>query len=273
MKKTDSFPASAALAVTNHDELEQTLPHPVTAKARDYVGGATPMHQHPRAQLVYAGSGVMRVETAGGCWVVPPLRGVWIPANTDHRVVMLGQVAMRTLYIRPDAAPELPLHCCLVEVRPLLRELIYGLLEEPVDYDQNGRGGLLAALVFKELRFLHGAALHLPLPAEPRLQKLCRELLEQPDAPDTLERWADRGAISSRTLARLFQRETGMSFSHWRQQARLIEALGWLGKGEAVALVAERLGYRSPSAFTAMFKRTLGVEPRRYFASEAAPTE
>jgi AraC-like DNA-binding protein len=253
------------LNVTAHDDLQQTLPHPVTAKSRDYSGGATPTHRHPRAQLLYAGSGVMRVETAEGCWVVPPLRGVWIPAQTDHRVVMLGEVAMRTLYIRPDAAPDLPQSCCLLEVRPLLRELIFALLEEPVDYDLAGRGGLIAALVLKELRFLRLAAVHLPLPAEPRLYKLCRRLIEQTDATDTLETWAERSATSSRTLARLFRRETGMSFSHWRQQARLVEALGRLGKGEAVGAVAEHLGYRSPSAFTAMFKRALGCEPRRYF--------
>lgn len=273
MKQTNSADATSAIPVIDHDELQQTLPHPVTAKSRDYHGGATPMHQHPRAQLVYAGRGVMRVETAEGCWVVPPWRGVWIPANTGHRVVMLGQVAMRTLYIRPDAAPDLPTHCCLVEVRPLLRELIFALVEEPVDYDRSGRGGMLAALALQELRFLQGAALHLPMPAEARLQKLCRQLLEAPEDEATLDLWADRCAVSSRTLARLFQRQTGMSFSHWRQQARLIDALGRLGKGEAVGQVAARLGYRSPSAFAAMFKRSLGIEPRRYFASAAVADE
>jgi AraC-like DNA-binding protein len=256
--------------------LEQTLPHPVTAKARDYQGGMTPLHQHPRAQLIYAGTGVMRVETAAGSWVVPPLRGVWIPAHTDHQVVMLGMVQMRTVYIRSDAAPDLQQSCCLMEVRPLLRELILALLEEPVDYDREGRGGRIAELILGELRALPQAALHLPVPAEPRLRKLCRYLMEHPESQETLESWADRCAASSRTLARLFQRETGMSFGHWRQQARLMEALARLGEGEAVARVAGRLGYRSTSAFTAMFKRALGVEPSRYFARNAgdalAPT-
>lgn len=253
-----------------HTDLEQTLPHAVTAKARNYLGGATPTHHHPRAQLIYAGEGVMRVETAVGSWVVPPLRGVWIPAWTDHQVVMLGTVAMRTLYFRPEAAPDLPTTCCLVDVRPLLRELIYALLEEPVAYDESGRGGLIAALVLKELHFLREGALHLPVPTEPRLQKLCRALIEQPDSTETLETWADQCATSSRTLARLFHRETGMSFSHWRQQARLVEALGQLSKGEPIARVADRLGYRSPSAFTAMFKKAMGVEPSRYFERPSA---
>jgi AraC-like DNA-binding protein len=244
------------------------LPHPVTAKARDYVGGATPVHQHPRAQLIYAGTGVMRVETASGCWVVPPLRGVWIPAFTDHEVTMLGAVEMRTLYFRPEAVPDTPTVCCLMEVRPLLRELIYALLEEPVDYDQAGRGGLIAALIIGELRVLPLAALHLPIPKEARLHRLCRTLIDHPETQENLESLADQCAVSSRTLARLFQRETGMNFSHWRQQARLVEALGWLGKGESVAKVADRLGYRSASAFTAMFKRALGIEPSRYFDND-----
>ncbi|WP_201262311.1 helix-turn-helix domain-containing protein [Azospira sp. I13] len=258
-------PASPPPGVASHDDLHQTLPHPVTAKARDYQGGATPVHRHPRAQLIYAGRGVMRVETAAGCWVVPPVRGVWIPAETDHKVVMLGAVEMRTLYIRPDAAPALPTHCCLMEVGPLLRALILALLEEPLAYDLSGRGGMIASLALQELRFLQIPALHLPMPSEPRLLRLCRSQLARPDQQDTLEALAERHAASTRTLARLFQRETGMSFRQWRQQARLVEALGHLANGLPVARVAEQLGYRSPSAFTAMFRRALGVEPRRYF--------
>ena len=253
-----------------HDDEYQTLPHPVTAKARNYRGGETPVHSHPRAQLLYAGSGVMRVETEAGCWVVPPVRGVWIPAATAHRVIMLGAVEMRTLYIRPDAAPGLPEQCCLIEVSPLLRALILALLDEPLAYDRTGRAGQIAALALSELRFLKIPALHLPMPAEPRLHQLCQQLIAHPDSRDTLETLAGQQATSSRTLARQFQRETGMSFRQWRQQAGLVEALGHLANNMPVALVAEKLGYRSASAFTAMFRRSLGVEPRRYFSGELA---
>lgn len=251
-----------------HDDEHQTLPHPVTAKARNYRGGETPRHSHPRAQLIYAGSGVMRVETEAGCWVVPPVRGVWIPANTPHRVIMLGAVEMRTLYIRPDAAPELPDNCCLIEVSPLLRALILALIDEPLAYDRAGRAGQIAALLLSELRFLKIPALHLPMPAELRLRQLCETLIAHPDSRETLETLAEQQAVSSRTLARQFQRETGMSFRQWRQQARLVEALGHLANGLPIALLAEKLGYRSASAFTAMFKRTLGAEPRRFFSEE-----
>jgi AraC-like DNA-binding protein len=71
--------------------------------------------------------------------------------------------------------------------------------------------------------------------------------------------------MSSRTLARKFEKETSLSFRQWRQQAKLIEALGRLADNQSVTRVAGELGYLSASAFTAMFKRALGVEPRRYF--------
>lgn len=223
------------------------------------------MHRHLRAQLIYAGNGVIRVETAAGCWVVPPLRAVWIPAGIDHKVSMLGAVEMRTVYVRPGAAPTLPTACCLILVSPLLRELILALQQEPVNYDLAGRGGLIAQLLLTELCFLQTPDLHLPMPTDARLLKLCRQLLATPEKDVTLDRLAERIAVSPRTLARLFLRETGMSFRLWRQQARLIEALGRLGSGESVAQVARHTGYANPSAFTAMFRRALGCEPSRYF--------
>ncbi len=253
-----------------HDDEHQTLPHLVTVKARNYRGGETPVHSHLRAQLIYAGSGVMRVETDGGCLGRPAREGVWITANVAHRVIMLGTVEMRALYIRPDATPHLPDTCCLLEVSPLLRALIFALLDEPLAYDRAGRAGQIAALVLSELRFLKIPVLHLPMPGERRLHQLCAELVANPDSHETLETLAEQQATSSRTLARQFQRETGMSFRQWRQQARLVEALGHLANEVPVAAVAEKLGYRSASAFAAMFRPTLGVEPRRYFSGSLA---
>jgi AraC-like DNA-binding protein len=60
-----------------------------------------------------------------------------------------------------------------------------------------------------------------------------------------------------------------MSFGAWRQQMRLLRALEKLAAGEAVTTVALDLGYDSPSAFTAMFRRNLGAAPTRYFEAGA----
>jgi AraC-like DNA-binding protein len=55
-----------------------------------------------------------------------------------------------------------------------------------------------------------------------------------------------------------------MSFLAWRRQFRLAEALSRLAGGAPVAQVARDLGYAGPSAFTAMFRRTLGAAPGEY---------
>jgi AraC-like DNA-binding protein len=44
-----------------------------------------------------------------------------------------------------------------------------------------------------------------------------------------------------------------------------------LAAGRPVTAVALEVGYDSPSAFIAMFKRTLGTTPHRYFATVAEP--
>src|SRR5579859_6704808 len=97
----------------------------VTTLTRDYAAGhVIPSHFHDRDQLVYASRGVMTVRTSQGAWVVPTHRAVWIPATVSHTITMSGPVAMRTLYLKPRLAKMLPRDCCVVNVSPLLRELI-----------------------------------------------------------------------------------------------------------------------------------------------------
>lgn len=243
----------------------QHVPRPVAAMPKDFPSGHTiAPHRHARAQLIYAVSGVMRVTTAKGTWVVPPQRAVWMPAGMEHEIRMAGRVAMRTLYIDPKAAPPGFADCTVLEVSGLLRELILRAVEEPVDYDEAGMAGRVMALILDELGSATAVPLRIPMPRDTRLAALCRGLLEAPAAPDTLDDWAERVGASTRTLARLFQRETGMGFTAWRQQVRLAEAVSRLAQGEAIALVAESLGYASPSAFTAMFRRGLGASPTQY---------
>jgi AraC-like DNA-binding protein/mannose-6-phosphate isomerase-like protein (cupin superfamily) len=254
-----------APAHANPDLLDDA-PRDVVLWADSYhAGELVAEHRHRRAQLLHAVSGVMTVTTPDGSWVVPPHRALWVPAATDHAIRMTGAVSMRTLYVEPGAAAPMPRQCCVLSVSPLLRELILRAMELPRLYDTGGAAGRLIALILDEIRVLPALPLHLPMPAEPRLAKICGTLLSHPEDSRVLEAWGRSAGASGRTLARLFRRETGMSFGAWRQQARLIEALARLGAGEPVTNVALELGYESPSAFTAMFRRSLGVTPSRYF--------
>ncbi|HKW53958.1 MAG TPA: helix-turn-helix transcriptional regulator [Stellaceae bacterium] len=244
----------------------QDVPCPIAAMAKDFPNGSrVPQHRHARAQLVFAAHGVMVVSTGQGSWVVPPQRAVWMPPETEHAIRTWGQVAMRTLYVRADLAASLPAKCCVIAVSALLRELVLRAVELPLLYDEAGAAGRVMALILDEIRALPVLPLHLPWPADARLKRLCAAIQHDPASARTLDEWGRGVGASGRTLARLFRQETGMSFGAWRQQVRLVDALGRLAAGQPVTDVALDLGYQSPSAFTSMFRRALGHAPTRYF--------
>ena len=264
-----SFP-SASGALPDTLGVQDHVPRTLLVRAMDLtVDHNTGWHQHRRAQLVYAISGVMQVWTAHGLWVVPPQRAVWMPSRTPHQVQTgSGPVAMRHLYIEPDAAAHLPDHCCVVRVTPLLKELIRKAATLPELYDPDGPDGRLVTVILDQIQGLPTAPLHLPDVSDPRLRPIARALTRDPADPRTLADWAAQAGASARTLARLFRRDTGMTFGQWRQQVRLLAALALLAEGRPVTTVALDLGYDSQSAFIAMFRRAFGVTPGRYFATE-----
>jgi AraC-like DNA-binding protein/mannose-6-phosphate isomerase-like protein (cupin superfamily) len=241
---------------------------PVMGKAVNYVAPhMTPKHHHPTAQLIYAVHGVMVVGTDNGQWIVPSTRGIWMPAGTTHWVRAIGEVHMRTLYIRPDAVPGLPVDCKAVGISPLLRELILAAVNISEPYTEDSRDGRLMRLVLDEVRLLQSLPLHLPQPNDQRLLMICETIAANPDDASTLTDWSERLHIDVKTIQRLFDRETGMSFGQWRQQARLLAALEQLASGTKVVDVALNMGYASPGAFATMFKRQFGVAPSSFFAT------
>ena len=240
----------------------QRVPRPVAAMAKHFPDRhEIAEHEHERDQFVFAVEGVMRVTTATQAWIVPPDRAVYIPGGIVHRVGMRGAVAMRTLYIANGAARGLPAAPTVMVVSALLRELILALLSEPVLYARKGRGGFLAELIFDEIRRAERQALVVPLPRDPRLAKLCTALLENPASRNTLEEWSGPSGASARTLARAFERELGMAFSAWRRRLRFHNAMEAIVRGDPIGAVAARNGYRSVSAFSASFRKTMGVAP------------
>ncbi|EWS54085.1 Helix-turn-helix domain protein [Methylibium sp. T29] len=53
----------------------------------------------------------------------------------------------------------------------------------------------------------------------------------------------------------------------WRQQVLLARALSLAARGTPMGQIASELGYASPSAFSAMVRRSVGAPPSRFFAS------
>lgn len=222
-------------------------------------------HSHPWVQFSYAISGVLEVQTAQGRFIAPPQRAVWIPAGIKHRVQCSAHTQIRSLYIDNQALTVVPNNCRVVEVSPLLKELIRAFGELPVEYDQSSAAGRLAAVLLDQLTHAPDMGLMLPLPADKRLQKIVAQLQKHPDATDTLNQWAQRLHISEKTLSRLFAQQTGLTFRLWRQRLRLLNALPLLEQKQSVTEVALACGYESTSAFIAAFGQHFGSTPGEFF--------
>jgi len=247
-------------------DLEDVL-RPIVIRPHDMIRGEeVPIHHHSRAQLVYAYKGLIHVTTTNGAWVVPANRAVWVPSNLDHGVKAITDATMSSLFIKPDVVPNLPQTCSVLAVPRLMQELIKHTSAFEDHYDENGPDGRAITVLIDILNTLEQVPLHLPMPQDPRLRRIAEHIAEKPSDTRTQAEWAKSCGASVRTLARLFPEQTGMTFSHWRQQARLMAALGRLADGEPVVSVALDLGYASQSAFIAMFKKTLGTTPGKYFS-------
>ncbi|MFD9888057.1 AraC family transcriptional regulator [Amycolatopsis sp. NPDC059027] len=245
------------------DDIDRAVLAIRTDYAPDHV---VAWHRHRRAQFLYSANGLMRAETAESGWVVPAHRAVLIPPGTEHQVTMMSG-GTRSLYIEPAAVPWFPRRCQVVDVSPLLRELVLAAVDIAPRYPRRGRDATLVSLLLHELSGLAPLPLDLPLPRDEGLRTLCESFAKAPDVHDPPARWAARLHVSERTLNRLFHAETGMSFTRWRQRACVLHALPLLADGLPVADIATAMGYESPAAFTTMFVRLLGASPREYRAA------
>jgi AraC-like DNA-binding protein/quercetin dioxygenase-like cupin family protein len=252
------------------DDLDRDV---VAISTRYPAGTLLPSHRHRRAQLLYGATGTMRVQTGHGSWTVPPHRAVLIPPDTSHTVLMTGTdagapVVTRSLYLEAGSVPWFPDRCRVVEVSPLLRELLAAAIDIEPRYARRGRDGTLLALVLHELRRAAPLPFDLPLPAEPELRALCQRFLSRPRLDTPPGQWARELNLSLRTLQRRFTAETGISPATWRRRACALHALPRLAAGHPVAEIAADLGYGTPSAFTGMFHQLLGAPPSAYRTGE-----
>lgn len=224
-------------------------------------------HSHVRGQVFCIESGLVHVRTAHGSWLLPPHRAGWIPPGERHWVSLSGVVTGWRVVVAPQESLQLPDQPCVIGIGELLRALVRRAVSwtEQIDLDPSQQR--IIQVLLDEIRQAPHQPLHLPMPSDPRLVRIATALFEHPGDGRTLEQWAAWGAISPRTLRRLMQTETGLSFSDWRQQARLTHALEMLARREPVAGISDALGYASPSNFIAMFRRAFGDSPAHYFAT------
>ncbi|OPH59084.1 AraC family transcriptional regulator [Paenibacillus ferrarius] len=255
--KSDWLEGPSLIAFWGNDDSD----NPFRLGTREYD-----WHSHRRGQIFCVESGLIHVRTATGSWLMPPRRAGWLPPNVAHKVSISGAMSGWSVLLTPEISSELSKQPCVINVSDLMRALVQRTVswgDQDILEPEQER---LVAVLLDEIRRAPLEPLHLPMPADPRLLRIADMILKQPEDNRTLNEWATWAALSPRTLHRLILAETGLTFNQWRQQARLTHALEMLAQGESVGMVADALGYGTPSSFIAMFRRAFGDSPLHYLA-------
>lgn len=241
---------------------------PVLAHGRN-LGADESMtpHRHPRGQLLWGASGILRVTTDDAVWIVPSSHAVWIPGGTFHHVVTETVARTRNLYV--DSAYPLRTDgsgCCMLLLTPLMREIILRLTSDEAPLTDAAGFCHLGQVAMDEIQRLESAALSMPGGTDARLKRAIGHLVRHPNEQCSLGTLAGLAGASPRTLERLFRDETGRTFRQWRSQLRLLGAIEYLNQGASSTKIAYSLGFNSASAFVAAFREHFGCTPQQYLA-------
>jgi AraC-like DNA-binding protein/quercetin dioxygenase-like cupin family protein len=224
-------------------------------------------HTHTDHQLAWAAAGVLIVRTSGATWTLPPSRALWIPAGRRHETLSDGSATMRSLYIKPELCPIGWPDFTPVAASPLLAELIGYLADPGLDAARRQHA---ETMIVDLLQPVPMTAIEVAMPADDRARQVADALVDDPADGRSLEQWGRVVGASERTLARAFVTGTGLPFGRWRTLLRVQSAISALAAGEPVGNVSRRVGYESPSAFVAAFRREIGLTPARYFGGSPA---
>jgi AraC-like DNA-binding protein/quercetin dioxygenase-like cupin family protein len=284
-------PAAPVRLARTLSYVESLTPHlfvpsrerPVRAKHRELTADTQVRpHSHPWAQMAISTTGVLRLTVPHGAYIVPPSRALWIPPGVEHAVTMVEDADLRTLYFHQlpgSAGPAVPRaqqdpwrQCRVLEVSDLLRALVREMPATPDDApplppEALRRERHLSALILDELRRASSVSLGVQLPRDKRLRHLCEAVLADPTRHETLADWAHDTGASPRTVARLFRQELSSTLTQWRQQVILAKAVALAAGRRPINQIAAELGYNSPSAFSAMVRRAVGMAPGRFLGS------
>jgi len=239
-----------------------TYPGKVVGLATSLGDHDSGLHQHQRGQLLYARQGCIRVTAGDLLCLLPPSRAVWIPAGIPHRAVMRQVVDYRSIWFDTELSARLPHEVCVLEVGPLLEAVLEPMAIAGFDQDwDHTRFDHLIGLSIHEICEAPRQPMLLPLPQDRRVSSI---VMQPERLPPELNELAAKAGATGKTIGRIFQRETGMSYQQWRQQWRVLRAVELLVIGHPVSHTSSELGFSSDSAFITFFKQMLGCTPGAY---------
>ncbi|MCP1995725.1 helix-turn-helix transcriptional regulator [Flavobacterium sp. HSC-61S13] len=261
--KTSKYRQMAFLSqesIFNPDQIDAA----VIGIASDFTSHDSGLHQHQRAQLLFAPIGCMTIASDNQQSILPPTMAAWIPPQFPHRITMRNVVAYRSIYFDKAVLPDYASAFAILHVNGLLKELIerisYWPWDMPIELQKN-----TLSLFWEEFNSAPKQNLTLLVPQDARIKQHVELWNQGKSLPSFLKEFAKEVGASEKTISRIFLKETGMTYQDWRQQWRLQKSIEWLAEGKNVSETAFDLEFSSDSAFIEFFKKYQRQTPHKYF--------
>ena len=210
----------------------------------------------------------MYVGTPNRVLLLSPAMAVWIPPDTDHWMRYGSNNVMIYVDVNREESTELGGECRVVAMTPLLGALFMATMPEGTGARHNHHNDALHVLLRYELLTARDVPLSLAMPQDHRVRKLTQSALDSPGEVRSVQDWLAKAPASRKTVERIFISETGMPPSRWLRHVRILHAISLLAAGQKVTSVALDMGYASSSAFSYMFRQTLGESPIEFLGKQ-----
>jgi AraC-like DNA-binding protein len=224
-----------------------------------------------RHYLLCASAGALRLEAQGQAWLLPPARAALIEAGRAIRVSIPQPAMTASVLFDVGFAAVPPAPLTVFDLSPLARALVtecrgWGESDQPLTAYASTLFTALAAVTWR-LAERPGPVV-VPTGRSPELRRAL-ELTQQRLGEDVrFEELAGEIGFASRSLARRFEDEIGMTWRAVLRRMRVLAAIEELAAGDApVTKIAFTVGYTSLSAFNAAFRELTGCTPTAYRAS------
>ncbi|GLX78547.1 AraC family transcriptional regulator [Thalassotalea insulae] len=250
------------------NDINTELPTPIAVVHRKIpILAGVNQYQSPFTQVIYVKSGVLSIITDSGRHFVPPTQAIAIPAQLSHELLAKTEVELTLLSFESKPAEILPDEIKVLSISTFLKHLLDECQSIDKHYLWHETPGRLLRLIRDYLACAPSLDIFLPYPKDPRLTNITEKLLKHPSLKSDLISWGKFVNASSRTLTRIFKKETGITYSEWRQRLNIQIAIKHLAVGDSISHIAKLLGYESSSAFIYMFKKQMGISPNQFLKS------
>lgn len=246
---------------------------PAFSFVRDFEPAPTRQLCVEHHYLLAAARGALRLEVDGRSWSLPPARAALIRASVPIDVTIPQPVTTASVLFSTTFAPPPPTVLSVVDLTPLARALVtecsqWGDDDAPLDDYALAMFRALAEATWALAE--HPSPAHMPTGRSAQVRRALAITADRlADEPRLVDIAAEVG-MASRSLARRFEHELGMTWRAALRRLRVLRAIEQLaGTDRSVTHIATDVGYSSLSAFQAAFRDLTGQTPSEYRAGFA----